>query len=214
MKWLSLSADEAGACCPLPCSGLHSDPTNAGHEQLWSSRTNVDRTEKGLAGMPLRKLIFLSGLVLAVVAMTPAAAMGAAKGPDRPVTGTLTVITTVNLNTGAASNVSSGQLSHLGTVNGSSDEQFSLVGANGFSWTGTGTIVAANGDNLFETISGVGTFGPPMQSTRVDTITGGTGRFADASGTFTYTSVMGSVSIVGSTETVTLTSTINGTISY
>jgi hypothetical protein len=164
--------------------------------------------------MPRRKLIFFSGLVLTFVAMTPTAAMGAANGTDRPLTGTLTVITTVNLNTGAASNVSSGQLSHLGTVNGSSDEQFALVGPNGFSWTGTGTIVAANGDELLETITGVGTFGPPMQSTRFDTITGGTGRFADASGTFTYTGVTGSVSIVGSIETVTLTSTINGSISY
>ena len=40
----------------------------------------MDRTEKGVAGMPLRRLGFPSGLVLAVVAMGPAAAMGAAMG--------------------------------------------------------------------------------------------------------------------------------------
>jgi hypothetical protein len=99
-------------------------------------------------------------------------------------------------------------------VTGSGDEQFVLVPPNGFSWTGTGTIVAANGDKLFTTISGAGTFGPPLQSTRGDTITGGTGRFADASGTFTYTSVSGSQSIVGSIETTISNATIKGTISY
>jgi hypothetical protein len=166
--------------------------------------------------MPPRKLAVLAGMVLAGIVVAPSAAMGAANGTDRPLTGTLTVTTTINLVTGVATNVSSGQLSLLGKVTGTSNEQFALVGANGFTWTGTGTVVAANGDKLFETISGAGTFGPPMQSTRMDTVTGGSGRFAEASGTFTYTSVpgSGSVSIVGSTETVILTSTISGTVSY
>ena len=133
--------------------------------------------------MPLRKVLFLSGLVLAVVAMSPAAAMGAAKGTDRPLKGTTTSTTTVNLITGAGTSVSSGHLSHLGAVTGSQNAQFALVGPNGFSFTGTGTTVAANGDKLFTTVSGAGTLGPPVQSTAVNTITGGTGRFADASGT-------------------------------
>ena len=173
----------------------------------------MDRTE-GVAGMQLRKLVLLSGLVLAGVVMTPAAATGAAKGTGRPLTGTLATTTTISLVTGVASNVSSGQISGLGQVSGSSDEQFVLVPANGFMWTGTGTVIAANGDKLFTTISGAGTFGPPLQSTRVDTITGGTGRFADASGTFTYTSISGSQSIVGSTETTLNNATIKGSISY
>lgn len=65
--------------------------------------------------MPLRKLIFLSGLVL-FVAGSPGAAMGAAKGTDRPLTGTTTTTTTVNLITGAGTSVSSGHLSHLGAA--------------------------------------------------------------------------------------------------
>jgi hypothetical protein len=48
----------------------------------------------------------------------------------------------------------------------------------------------------------------------VNTITGGTGRFADASGTFTTMGVSTSGSIVGSIETVTIASTFAGTISY
>jgi hypothetical protein len=164
--------------------------------------------------MPLRRLLFLSGLVLALVVMSPAAAMGAAKGTDRPLTGTLTSTTTVSLITLTGTIVSSGDLSHFGAVTDSQDAQFALVGPNGFGWTGTETIVAANGDKLFTTVSGAGTLGPPIQSTAVHTITGGTGRFADASGTFTTTATSTSVSIVGSVETVTSPIAAKGTISY
>ena len=164
--------------------------------------------------MSLRKLILISGLVLAVVAMSPAAAMGAAKGTDRPLKGMTTSTTTINLITGAGTSVSSGHMSHLGAVTGSQSAQFALVGPNGFSFTGTLTTVAANGDKLFTNVSGAGTLGPPIQSTAVNTITGGTGRFADASGTFTNTAISTSVSIVGSIETVTSTHTLKGTLSY
>jgi hypothetical protein len=164
--------------------------------------------------MPLRKLIVLSCLVLAVVAMTPAAAMGAAKGTDRPLTGTTTGTETINLITGAGTGMTSGQFSLLGAVQNGNDLQFTLVGTNGFSFTGTETDVAANGDKLFQTISGEGSIGPPEQSSSVNTITGGTGRFTDASGTLTTTGVSTSVSIVGSIETVTSTTTFKGTISY
>lgn len=172
-------------------------------------------TEKGVAGMALRRLIFLSGLVLAVVAISPAAAMGAANGTNRPLTGTITSTTTVSLITGAGTSVTSGHMSHIGAFTGSGDQQFVLVGSNGFRFTGTETTVAANGDKLFSTTSAMGTLGPPTSTTVVHTITGGTGRFADASGTFTTTGVSSSVSIVGSIETVTSTSTtLEGTISY
>ena len=174
----------------------------------------MDPTGKEAAGMPLRKTLFLSSLVLAVVAMTPAAAMGAAKGTDRPLAGTTTSTTTVSLITGVATTVSSGHLSHLGAVTGTSNEQFALVSPNGFSFTGTGTTVAANGDELFTISSGTGTLGPPVENSVVDTITGGTGRFADSSGAFTTTGVSTTVSIVGSIETVTIATTIKGTISY
>ena len=50
--------------------------------------------------MPLRRLIFLASLVLAVVAMSPSAALAAAHGTDRPLTGTATGTTTLNLITG------------------------------------------------------------------------------------------------------------------
>jgi hypothetical protein len=164
--------------------------------------------------MWLRKLIVVSGVALAVVAMTPVAAMGATKGADRPLTGTTTGTETINLVTGAGTGTSSGHFSHLGKIRSSNDLEFGLVGTNGFSFTGTETDVAANGDKLFTTISGEGTLGPPEQSTSVNTITGGTGRFADASGTLTTTGMSTSISVVGSIETVTTTTTFNGAISY
>ena len=164
--------------------------------------------------MPLRRVILISGLMLAVVAMNPAAAIGTSNGTDRPLKGTTTTTTTVSLITGVGTSVGSGQLSHLGAVTSSDQLQFALVGPNGFSLTGTATIVAANGDELFTTVSGTGTLGPPVQNMVVNTITGGTGRFADASGTFTTMGVSTSSSIVGSIETVTIASTFTGTISY
>ena len=73
-------------------------------------------TQRGMAGMPLRRLIFLATLVLAAT-MSPSAALAAAHGTDRPLTGTGTGTTTLNLLTGAAASDGTGHLSHLGAGN-------------------------------------------------------------------------------------------------
>ena len=174
----------------------------------------MDRIEKGVGNIRLRKLILISGLVLAVVFISPAAAMGAARGTNRPLTGAVTLTTTLNLITLAGTQVASGQLSQLGKVTDSGDLQFALVGPNGFSFTVTYTIVAANGDKLFANGSGTGNSGPPITSTSTNTIVGGTGRFAGASGKFTVAGISTSVSTIGSIRTVTQTGTLNGTITY
>ena len=166
--------------------------------------------------MPLRKLILLSGLVLAVIAMSPAAAIGAAKGTDLPLKGSGTGTNTVNLATGAATNMGSSHLSQLGAVTSSGVQTITLTGPNTFSFTGAGTSVAANGDELFTTTSGTGTLTSTgsAPATTFNTITGGTGRLADASGTFTTTSLSTPVSTVGSIETFSFTQTTTGQISY
>ena len=88
-------------------------------------------------------------------------------------------------------------------------------GPDTFSFTGTSTDVAANGDKLFSTGVSSGTLMPTgTETTTVFTITGGTGRFADASGTGTLRSVGVIDSIVGSIVTQTLTSSSKGQISY
>ena len=58
--------------------------------------------------------------------------------------------------------------------------------------TGTATFTAANGDTLTATVLGQATrTGPTTLSIREDyTVTGGTGRFADASGNFTLRSTV------------------------
>jgi hypothetical protein len=65
---------------------------------------------------------------------------------------------------------------------------------------GTGTFVftAANGDTVFGTISGQATFTPPNVLTIEEKaiITGGTGRFAEATGTFTATRLKNTVTNV------------------
>ena len=76
--------------------------------------------------------------------------------------------------------------------------------------------MAANGDELFSTFTGSGIFTSPTttQSTQVNTITGGTGRFAGASGTFAVTISSVIVSIGATSETIDNTDTYNGQISY
>ena len=68
------------------------------------------------------------------------------------------------------------------------------------------------GDKLFATVAGSGTLAP-FEVTTVETITGGTGRFAHASGTFTRRARPVIVSIVGSIVTDTFTGTTEGQIS-
>ena len=115
-------------------------------------------TQKGVAGMPLRRLIFLSSLVLAVAALSPATALGAANGTDRPVSGKSTSTTTVDLATGTGVSDGSGQVSHIGSVH--LPQRLHVVHAdrpNTFSLTLTASIVAANGDVMFTTATGTGT---------------------------------------------------------
>jgi hypothetical protein len=166
--------------------------------------------------MPLRRLIFLSSLVLAVAALSPATALGAANGTDRPVSGKTTSTTTVDLATGTGISDGSGQLSHIGASTFHNDFSGFTVTGNTFTWTQTATIVAANGDEIFATAVGTGTLLPNNTSvaTLVSTITGGTGRFADASGTLTSSISSVIVSVVGTMITSNDTETHTGQISY
>jgi len=58
--------------------------------------------------------------------------------------------------------------------------------------TGTATFTAANGDTLLATVAGQATRTSPttLSIVEVYTITGGTGRFADATGSFTLNSTL------------------------
>jgi hypothetical protein len=165
--------------------------------------------------MPPRRVIFLSTLVLAVAAPSPAAALGAANGTDGPVKGKSTSTAIVNLDGGAGTIDGSGQLTHAGKFAFHDDFTLPLADLPAFTFTSTETVVAANGDEIFVTHTATGTLTVTgVEITSVGTITGGTGRFADASGTFTVTSVGGAFSIDGSFITQPLTNTWKGQISY
>lgn len=176
--------------------------------------------------MSIRRIVVFSTLVVVTVVIVPAAALagaqGAGRGPkphqppkaiDRPLRGRSTGINTVNLETGAATYESSGHLSHLGAVTNTGVQTISFVGDT-IRFTGTGTTVASNGDELFTTFSGTATVTSTAAATTVNTITGGTGRFAGATGTFTVTSASKPISTVGPTETLATISTTEGYFSY
>ncbi len=177
--------------------------------------------------MPLRRLIFLSSLVLAVAALSPAATLGAAKGTQRPaptggchrsprahtVKGPSTATAIVNLATGLGTYDATGHVSHLGKFTLHGDfTSFTFTG-NTLAFTATETVVASNGDELFITATGTGTFNP-SEIVELQTITGGSGRFSEASGTITTTTHSVIVSIVGSTVTTHDTNYSEGRVSY
>jgi hypothetical protein len=173
--------------------------------------------------MPLRRLIFLASVILAATAMIPSAALAAAHGTNRPLTGTGTGTSTVRFitpSTAESTGVFTGHLSHLGAGTGHEalTDTFNFTD-NTFSYTGTRTFVAANGDELFSTINGSGTFTSTTtaQSTENDTITGGTGRFAGASGTYTNAVsfvVLSATPPPNASETLRFAAVGQGQISY
>jgi hypothetical protein len=154
--------------------------------------------------------------LLAVGAVSPTAALGKAQGTDRPISGTTTSTTTVDIATGTGTAVGAGQISHLGKTTFTNDfTSFTLTGPDTFSFTLTAIIVAANGDEIYTTATGTGTLtATGSEITLVSTITGGSGRFADASGTLTTTITSVTVSTVGTTITTRETETHTGRISY
>jgi hypothetical protein len=159
-------------------------------------------------------LVLLAGVVVAVTTLSPSAAP-AAHGTSRPLTGTGAGTTTLNLLTGAATSDFTGHLSPLGADTGHEDLTLTLTGASTFSYTGTRTFVAANGDKVFSSITGSGTFTrTTAHSTETDTITGGTGRFAGASGTYKDTISSVVVSVTATSETSRVTAAARGQIRY
>lgn len=172
--------------------------------------------------MPLRRVflltsmtVLLTGMTVALVALSPAGATGAANAIQRPILGIAKGTTTVNLTTGVGTTVNQGFLLGIGLFTGSSSSTFAYTGPNTFSGTGTGSLVTANGNEVFVTSSVSGTLsGTAVTARTVDTITGGTGRFVGASGQITITARSTFTSTVGSTETFKTLGIWIGTISY
>jgi hypothetical protein len=164
--------------------------------------------------MVLRRFLVFSCMALALVVLSPAGA-GAANAIRRPILGIAKGTTTVNLTTGAGTTVNDGYLLGIGLFNASSSSTFAYTGPNTFSGTGTGSLVTANGNELFVTTAVTGTLnGSAVTARTVDTITGGTGRFVGASGQINISARGTSASTAGSTETFTTLGIWTGTISH
>jgi hypothetical protein len=159
-------------------------------------------------------LVLLAGVVLAVTALSRPTAP-AAHGSARPLTGTGSGTMMLNLLTGAGAAHFTGHLAPLGAETGYDNLTFTVTGPSTFSYTGTRTFVAANGDKVFSAITGKGTLTrTTAQSTETDTITGGTGRFAGATGTYTDTISSVVISSAMGWQTSHITASAHGQIRY
>ena len=163
-----------------------------------------------------RKLMLLAGLALAVVALSPASASANAGGTDRPVSGTISATVTLNVLTGAVTVEGGGVASHIGKFT-TSLEGTVMITSTGTFGSGTFTTVAANGDELTGTytLATPGAPGVAHTTTIVMTLTGGTGRFSDASGTQTSVTEVSPISFSGGVLVNSAVGTITtGQISY
>lgn len=109
---------------------------------------------------------------------------------------------------------SSGRLSNLGAFTATGSESFTPFGLPPmipYTLTGTERIVAANGDKLCGTVKGTGVNNSGnAHGMNTVTISGGTGRFADATGSFTETYTAHVTAYVGTTQSGPITTSIQG----
>jgi hypothetical protein len=133
-----------------------------------------------------RRAMLLLGFLLAFAVLAPGSALAKAGGTNRPVKGTAVGEVTVPIASLQLTTDASGVMTHLGQYTAHFEGSAEIVGGRTLG-EGIFTVVAANGDELTGTftLNGALPSGEPHSLTAVLTITGGTGRFADASGTIT-----------------------------
>jgi hypothetical protein len=159
------------------------------------------------------KRFLLASLLLGVGLLSPASALAGAGGSNLPLMGRSTGVVSYDDSTFQFTSSNSGVLSVLGAFTASLSGQLGPTNdPNEYSLAGTGTDVAANGDELFGTVNGTGA-NSTSTGTYVFTITGGTGRFADATGSYTVTfAIHLPNSIVGTIVSNPVTATFHGSI--
>ena len=143
--------------------------------------------------MKIRRPLFFA--VVAATAVSLASIAVSAVAAETPFKGTVSADETVMPSppfpptTASLTRDGTGTATYLGKYTSHATFQVNLTT---FFGTGTATFTAANGDTLNASVVGQGTpTGPTTRSIReVYTITGGTGRFADATGTFTLHSTV------------------------
>jgi hypothetical protein len=155
------------------------------------------------------KMMSVAGVLAltVLVAAVPASAVGRAV----TITGSGTGTIRLDAATGAFTGGESGVARVLGTYTVHLQGHATLAADGTVTGTGTATIVAANGDQLTGdfTVTGDG-----QTQTVVVTITGGTGRFANATGTLTVTCDSGPSHQEGAVIVLEHECTMKGTVSY
>lgn len=164
----------------------------------------------------MRKITLLTALALALAVLAPTSAAPAAGGSDLPFKGVQTGFATTNLVTGQSHLLTSGPVSHFGLTTGEQHLQLVPTGPATFTLLGTWTLAAANGDQMFGTVTGTVRFTDAVHSTTVASYvsTGGTGRFADASLTASAAVEGTRLSVEGVIATSFFKGTIVGRLSY
>ena len=148
---------------------------------------------------------------LVLAALAPTSALAKAGGTDRPISASGPGSTTANLATETFVFEFSGTGSHLGKFTATTEGTIVPTGPGTFALSGNAILVAANGDQL--TATATVTVNGPVSGAA--TITGGTGRFEDASGTLTLEDAQEKlVSFDGVTAVFTGEPTLTGRISY
>jgi hypothetical protein len=147
--------------------------------------------------MKIRHPLF-AGLV-AAFAVSLASVAGSAIAAETPFKGTVNAVETgtVVFPTRFLDREGTGTATYLGRY---TEHVVMQINLPTMSSTGTATFTAANGDTLSASVVGQATrTGPTTLSiVEVYTITGGTGRFADATGSFTLKSTVDQVTGVSS----------------
>ena len=139
--------------------------------------------------MKIRHRLFV-GLVAAFTVSLASVAVSAAAAAT-PFKGTVNAVETGTVvpPTRFLDRQGTGTATHLGRY---TEHVTMVINLPTLSSTGAATFTAANGDTLLATVAGQATRTSPttLSIVEVYTITGGTGRFADATGTFTLKSTL------------------------
>jgi hypothetical protein len=156
--------------------------------------------------MKIRRPLFVA--VIAAAALSLASMAASAVAAETPFKGTVNAEETVMPSPPTASLIrdGSGTATYLGRY---TEHIVMTINLPTLSSTGTATFTAANGDTLTATVVGQATRtgATTLSIVEVYTITGGTGRFADATGNFTLRSTVDQTTGISS-------GTFSGTIDH